>query len=65
MQNQRVIQIEFKQPLSKVKFLPLKLCIVAFFAVKAIASIHTYESTVLNGFKVTVRKNKIIKVKEV
>lgn len=65
MQNQRVIQIEFKQPIKDVKFLPLKLCIIAFHAIRAIASTHSYESRTLKGFKFNVRKNKIIKVKEI
>lgn len=64
MQNQRVIQIEFNQPIKDVKFLPLKLCIIAYYAVKSIVSVHGYESSKLKGFKFTVRKNKIIKVKE-
>ena len=64
MQHQRVIQIEFNQPVKDVKFLPLKLCIIAFYAVKATASVHSYESSKLKGFKFNVRKNKIIKVRE-
>jgi hypothetical protein len=64
MKNQRVIQIEFNQPIKDVKFLPLKLCIIAYYAVKSIVSVHSYESSKLKGFKFTVRKNKIIKVKE-
>ena len=65
MQNQKVIQIEFNQPLKDVKFLNLKLCIVAYHAVKAIVSSHTYESSKLKNFKFNVRKNKIIKVKQI
>ncbi len=64
MQNQRVIQFEFKEPVKDVKFLRLKLCIMAWHAIKSIVSVHTYESNQLKGLTFRVRKNKIIKVKE-
>lgn len=64
MQNQTTIQITFKNPISKTKFLPLKMAIIAYYAIKGAVSSHSYESTKLKGFRFNVRKNKIITVRE-